>query len=299
MELLGENLSDLKRRQEGQHFSMLTTLVLAKKMLIALREVHESGYIHRDIKPGNFVLGSKKKNQQREIIILDFGLSKKYLRRDGTIIPKKKEVRWVGSRRYMSINTHDRKEQSRRDDMWSLLYVLVEFATGGLPWGHLRGIENLDKVREIKEEFQSLKLVEGLPDIFSILFDHVSNLKYSTCPDYDKLFDLIQAEFESLGGNEDTPYDWETPEDVATAKKMANGLSMSQTSEEPSTEASSTTEREQSVKKEPVAIQPVPSSSPSTIKGPQERFNGQLVVVKDESGEAKEGHMRRKICVLF
>jgi tau tubulin kinase len=51
MELLGENLSDLRRSLPKRHFSMLSTMMVAQRMLVAIREVHEVGYVHRDIKP--------------------------------------------------------------------------------------------------------------------------------------------------------------------------------------------------------------------------------------------------------
>lgn len=73
------------------------------------------------------------------------------VKNNGDLLKEKKVARWVGSRRYMSLNTHYRvrscpsfvslalllpsihlsqKDQSRRDDLYSLLYVLVEFRTG-------------------------------------------------------------------------------------------------------------------------------------------------------------------------
>lgn len=58
MELLGENLSDLRRTMQKRHFSVLSTLMLAERMLVAIREVHEVGYVHRDIKPVSCILGS-------------------------------------------------------------------------------------------------------------------------------------------------------------------------------------------------------------------------------------------------
>lgn len=135
--------------------------------------MHDAGYLHRDIKPGNFLLGTKETDTQRHVIVIDFGLSRRHLKVDGTVKPKRAQARWVGSRRYMSLNTHLRKEQGRRDDLYSLLYVLIECITGTLPWAHLRGLQNLDRVRDMKVQYNNEKLVRGLPEEFNLWLEHV------------------------------------------------------------------------------------------------------------------------------
>jgi len=177
-----------------------------------LKEVHEKGYIHRDVKPANFVMGTSKVGNPRNVIMIDYGLARRHLCADGSVRPKRKTARWVGSRRYMSINTHNRKEQGRRDDMWSLLYVLIEFLTGTLPWSHLRGIDNLDKIRDLKIFNNNEKLVRFLPDEFMKFMYHIKNLKYASRPDYEFLHGILKSLFERNGGNHLTPFEWETPE---------------------------------------------------------------------------------------
>jgi len=221
MELLGENLSILRRRQSTHHFSLLSTLMLGMQMLRAVKEVHDAGYMHRDIKPGNFVMGTEKTGNERTVIMIDYGLSRKHLKPDGTVKPKRKQARWVGSRRYMSLNTHLRKDQGRRDDLWSLLYVLIEFLTGTLPWAHLRGIANLDKVRDMKMQYNNEKLVRGLPEEFMKFMNHIKGLKYESRPDYDLLHSLLKSLFERNGGTKTTPFDWESEEHVANVLSVS------------------------------------------------------------------------------
>jgi len=80
-------------------------------MLRALQEVHKAGFLHRDIKPGNFVLGTLQSGNPRAVMLIDYGLSRRHLKADGSVKPKRQQARWVGSRRYMSLNTHLRKDQ--------------------------------------------------------------------------------------------------------------------------------------------------------------------------------------------
>jgi len=227
MELLGENISNLRRKQHTHTFSLLTTVLLARQMIRCIREVHGAGVLHRDIKPGNFVIGTKEKCNPRSVLLIDFGLSREHLDSKGTPKPKRPQARWVGSRRYMSLNTHLRKDQGRRDDLWSLLYVIIELRTGTLPWAHLRGVENLDKVRDVKVQYYNEKLVRGLPLEFLKIVTYLKTLKYETEPDYDFLDGLMLGLFQKSGGKPDSPYDWETPDEsrIGIELEGENGLS--------------------------------------------------------------------------
>jgi tau tubulin kinase len=85
MELLGENISELRRRQPLGKFTMPTTLRLGIQMITILESIHDMGYVHRDVKPSNFVLGlgSKKSN----IYVIDFGLARRFVGPDGDVRP--------------------------------------------------------------------------------------------------------------------------------------------------------------------------------------------------------------------
>eukprot|EP01126_Amoeba_proteus_P017684 TRINITY_DN1863_c0_g2_i12.p1 TRINITY_DN1863_c0_g2~~TRINITY_DN1863_c0_g2_i12.p1 ORF type:complete len:317 (-),score=50.83 TRINITY_DN1863_c0_g2_i12:835-1785(-) len=197
MKLLGEDLSSLRNKQPTRTFSLLTTLMLARQMLRCIREVHERGFIHRDIKPGNFMIGTKLSGHPRTVTIIDYGLSREHLYDDGKPKTERKDVSWVGSRRYMSLNAHLRKDQGRRDDLWSLLYVLIEFKTGCLPWSH---VEDLDKLREIKQDYDNEWLLYGLPKEFLWMMAYLKSLQYASCPDYNYLDFLIACCFVKHGG---------------------------------------------------------------------------------------------------
>jgi casein kinase I family protein HRR25 len=101
-------------------------------MVHSLQNVHELNYIHRDIKPENFVIGND--GCHHIVYLLDFGLSKKYIDDLNRHIPFVENKGLVGTARYTSINSHLGTEQSRRDDLESLGYVLLYFAKGSLPW---------------------------------------------------------------------------------------------------------------------------------------------------------------------
>ena len=125
MENLGLDLFELFK-QHGNQFSTKTVLMLAEQFLDRIEYLHERGYIHRDIKPENFLMGLGESKDT--VYLADFGLAK------NNIEFYNEKAGFAGSLIYASINTHLGISQSRRDDLESIGYVLVEFQTGRLPW---------------------------------------------------------------------------------------------------------------------------------------------------------------------
>ncbi|EFC38649.1 predicted protein [Naegleria gruberi] len=205
MERLGESLADLRKRTPRGAFSMSTTLRLGIQMIESLEGVHKLGYIHRDVKPSNFVMGRSKPKRGRTYLI-DFGLARKYKLPSGEIRPPRRNAGFRGTARYASINSHHSKELGRRDDLWSVFYVLVEFALGSLPW---RKIKDKEHIGELKERFTNAELVKDLPNEYQLFMEHLQKLGYADEPDYDFLKSLLLQVYSRDGYSHDEPFDWQ------------------------------------------------------------------------------------------
>lgn len=78
--------------------------MLIDQMINRIEYVHNRHFIHRDIKPDNFCVGLNK--TAHKIFLIDFGLAKRYIQRDGKHIPYREGKNLTGTARYASINTH-------------------------------------------------------------------------------------------------------------------------------------------------------------------------------------------------
>ena len=150
MELLGNSLEDLFQKQKRK-FNLKTTCMLGIQMIDRIEWVHNKLIIHRDIKPDNFVMGRNEKNYI--VYILDFGLSKKYWStKNNCHIKFSQNKKLTGTARYASINALKGCEQSRRDDLEAIGYVLIYFLKGSLPWQGLKINRKEDKKKKIYEK---------------------------------------------------------------------------------------------------------------------------------------------------
>ena len=141
MDKLGDSLEQLFTSC-GRKFSIGCVCHIAIQILSRIEELHKHNYLHRDIKPDNFLIGHTSNGdltskEAGKIYMIDLGLGKVW-KEGGRHIPEKHGKRLIGTPRYASINTHFGHEQSRRDDLESLGYMLMYFAHGQLPWQGLR-----------------------------------------------------------------------------------------------------------------------------------------------------------------
>ncbi|XP_039288038.1 casein kinase I-like [Nilaparvata lugens] len=230
MDLLGPSLEDLFNFC-SRRFTIKTVLMLADQMIGRVEFVHCKCFIHRDIKPDNFLMGIGR--HCNKLFIIDFGLAKKY--RDSRTrmhITYREDKNLTGTARYASINAHLGIEQSRRDDMESLGYVMMYFNKGSLPWQGLK-VGLMEKIYSL--HWLGLYLLVGFrmfpitafiglsdhlglifnwPDItgfpaeFTMYLNYTRGLRFDEAPDYMYLRQLFRILFRTLNHHYDYMFDW-------------------------------------------------------------------------------------------
>merc|ERR1711924_539988 len=209
IDLLGPSLEDLFSFC-NRKLSLKTVLMLADQMVNRVEYVHAKNFIHRDIKPDNFLIGLGKKANQ--VHIIDFGLAKKY--RDPKTqqhIPYREGKNLTGTARYASVNTHLGIEQSRRDDLEAVGYVLMYFNRGSLPWQGLKGNSKKEKYDRIMEKKMSTPvevLCKHFPSEFVTYLNYCRSLRFEDRPDYAYLRRFLKDLFFRENYQYDFIFDW-------------------------------------------------------------------------------------------
>ena len=207
-ELLGDNLDQIR---EGRILTLKDIAMLAIQILDRIEFIHSKNIIHRDIKPENFLLGY---NNSPIIYIIDFGISRKYRSsRTGKHIKYSLTGKLFGTVRYVSFNGSRGLQQSRRDDLESIGYMLLFMTKGKLPWQGIN-IKDHDKKRKylqmlyLKKNITPEMLCKGLPPEFVQYTKYCKNLKFEQDPDYDYLRNLFKNILEKIHEKNDLNFSW-------------------------------------------------------------------------------------------
>lgn len=226
VELLGKSLEDYVKICKGS-FSLKTSLMVAEQLIQALEFIHDRGIIHRHIKPGNICLGGE--SNFFHVNLVDFGFSKYYLVDKTSHIPMQDGLVFIGEIVYASMRNHAGKEQSRRDDFESLIYMILHFLTGSLPWiaaleDKGLGFEEKRKaVFDLKKEFGEspywdtalIKVsndddeeLMNIPPELKEFYKEIVSLGFEEKPDYTKYRRILKEILVKNYLEYDYIYDW-------------------------------------------------------------------------------------------
>ena len=223
IDLLGPSLQDLFVYC-GHKFTVKTTVLLVDQMLSIIEFFHKKQYLHRDVKPDNFLMGVG--NKAKQVFVIDLGLTKKIQRQRFSVgqIGCQLVHPMVGTVRYAGIHAHLGHEEGPRDDLESLAYVWAYFLRGSLPWQGLQARsrdEKFARIRDMKKLTKAADLFEGLPREFERYLDYVRGMRRDELPNYQRVRDVFRKLAAQSNITYDAEFDWvvkerETGEPVKT-----------------------------------------------------------------------------------
>lgn len=207
MTMLGPSLEDL--HESLGRFTLKTTLMLVDQMILRLQYMHEQGFVHRDLKPDNFLMGTSRRSHI--LYIIDFGLSSKYRHTEGQHREMSTGRSFIGTTRYASLNTHLGRSQSRRDDMEQLAYIAIYMLRGKLPWSGLRLQDRDEKERvigQMKNEMSIQQICSKCPRAFETFLTYTRCMKFEEDPQYNMCQMLFRSVLEESKLLYDYQFDW-------------------------------------------------------------------------------------------
>jgi casein kinase 1 len=208
MDLLGKNLQDVLKNAPGERLPLRYVCIIGIRTLVRLRDMHRQGLLHRDVKPQNFLLGSGGDKGTSDIWAVDFGLAKPYRSAGGAHMPYVRGKNGLtGTPRFASTFAQSGEENSRRDDLESLLYMLAYLFRGDLPWQNIRLPRGTDpkspegrrqKNRTIldhKLRCDHGRLYGGMGDLAECAA-YVRGLGFDEEPDYDRIRSVLRRAYQ-------------------------------------------------------------------------------------------------------
>eukprot|EP01006_Ploeotia_vitrea_P045202 TRINITY_DN66919_c7_g4_i1.p1 TRINITY_DN66919_c7_g4~~TRINITY_DN66919_c7_g4_i1.p1 ORF type:complete len:344 (+),score=154.63 TRINITY_DN66919_c7_g4_i1:38-1069(+) len=220
LELLGPSLETLFNYC-GRKLSLKTVLMIAEEMICRVQAMHSRNYIHRDLKPDNFLIGLGK--YANRVYMIDLGLAKRF--RDPATTEHIEYVdrkNLTGTARYASVNAHRGIAQTRRDDLEALGYIIIYFIKGRLPWQGLQAKtkqEKYEKISRTKITIDLAELCSGCPSEVLDYMKYCRNLRFDEKPDYAYLRRLFRDLFLREGYLPDFMYDWTGEAKIKGKKK--------------------------------------------------------------------------------
>jgi serine/threonine protein kinase len=206
MELIGPSLSSVLKRIPDHKLSVSTTLRVARHSLRAIHALHDLGFIHRDLKPANLLIRLSHDPMRPPIALIDFGLVRIFRdQKSGHHERPRQRAGFRGTKTYASLNAHALTDLSRRDDLISWFYVILDIGTGSLPW---KGIATDVEIAAMKNHFDVREAAEPIsPRLFEI-WQHIASLRFEDDPNYLALYTVLDEVCAERGIRDEDPYAW-------------------------------------------------------------------------------------------
>ena len=190
MSLLSQDLDDIKKNRT---LTPKEILLVARQLILMIRDLHYLGYVHNDIKPSNIM--AWKSGNLNKIALIDFGLMGSYKDSTGKHYPMENLQVFYGTYPYASASGMRMFRRSRRDDMISIIYTLVDLRRGALPWGEKAySSRQATQMCRHKENISVSDLCDAMPESIRHVAETIFSLGYSDEPEYETYLREIESD---------------------------------------------------------------------------------------------------------
>ncbi|KAH9391205.1 Casein kinase I isoform gamma-2 [Tyrophagus putrescentiae] len=207
VERFSRDLAKLLKQSPGHRLQLRTVLIFGVQAIERLRDLHNIHHIYRDIKPENFMLGL----DDQTVKLIDFGLAERLFDHTGVHKPEGLTYEVIGTERYMSVNGHDGRQQSRRDDLESLGYLFLHLLSGRQPWEEV-ACDNFeqrnDLIADMKRCTPPSLLFKEFPAVFAEYLQYARSLSFAQKPDYEMLRTAFVQFFRLTFKDQKMLFDW-------------------------------------------------------------------------------------------
>jgi len=154
LNLYGESIKE--RIEKKGTMSVTEAIEYGLQMIDRIQVLHEKLLIHRDIKPDNFMFGLN--NKSNTLYLIDYGFCKTYIT-NNEHIKEKNNCSLIGTPNFVSIHVKNGVEPTRRDDLESIIYVIVYMCAKN--------------------------------NVFADVLKHIRNIKFEERPNYSYIKQLL------------------------------------------------------------------------------------------------------------
>lgn len=213
MDYLGPSLAQIVLHDHNGPLPITDVVQIAFQLLYRLETFHNMGFVHGNIEPGNLLIGRGGEQESDTVFLIDFAntvaVEQRPISKQKLILSDhRKRVPW----RFASVAEHDGKSLCKRDDLESLMYVILFMCKRTMPWDNAQGYDwvrnEANPVRYMKSTIDPYVLFDGLPIQFVQMYEYIKQLEDSQKPMYYKLRDLLANLFETESSNEQSAQSW-------------------------------------------------------------------------------------------
>uniref|UniRef100_A0A5S6Q9A0 Protein kinase domain-containing protein n=1 Tax=Trichuris muris TaxID=70415 RepID=A0A5S6Q9A0_TRIMR len=139
--------------------------------------------------------------------VKDFGMARRYVTLSGQIRKARKNPGFRGTSTYSSVAANKGKETGRVDDLWSVMYSVIECMRGALPWDHIRVRDILNMKMKMPTEL----LLENVPGKLACILNYLKTMKREEQPRYGWIISILETIMQERQYRSGDPFDWQVP----------------------------------------------------------------------------------------